>query len=187
MVVLLSCKQAQDIKAFTEATYRLQKVEDVKLNGLDLEERLQTKKNLSFSEQDSLLNALTSNKLQVSAVMVLHVELQNSSEERTLTLAKLKWLLSVNGEEALTGTIDKQIVLRQGLNTIPFTTPVQLTEYDGQPNYTGLSRLITLIGQKQNIRQHVTFQIKPTIKTPVGNIESPKFITVMRPAVAAVL
>ncbi|MCC9134996.1 hypothetical protein ACFSKU_19125 [Pontibacter silvestris] len=185
-VLLFSCKQAQDIKAFTEANYSLQGVEDVKLNGIDLEDRLQTKRNLSYNEQDSLLNAITNNSLQVSAVMALYVDLQDQTEERALTLTKLKWLLLVNGEEALTGTINRDIVLQDGLNTVPFNTPVQLTENDGQPNYTGLSRLITLIGQQRDIRQHVTFQIKPTVQTPVGNIESPSFITVMKPAEVAV-
>ncbi|MHC2992888.1 hypothetical protein OB13_15360 [Pontibacter sp. HJ8] len=180
-----SCRQAQDIKAFTEATYSLQGVSDIKLNGIDVEERIQARRGFSLQEQDSLLTAVTSNSLQVSSTLALHVALQDQAEgERNLTITKLKWLLLVDGDEALTGTIEETLVLQEGLNLLPIETPVGLAEADSQPSYTGLSRLITLLGQRSDIRQHVTLKIKPTIQTPVGNIESPTFITVTKPAAA---
>lgn len=180
-----SCRQAQDIKAFTEAMYSLQGVSDIKLNGIDVEERIQARQGFSLEEQDSLLAAITSNSLQVSSTLALHVALQDPAEaERNLTITKLKWLLLVDGDEALTGTIEETLVLQEGLNLLPIETPVGLAEADSQPSYTGLSRLITLLGQRSDIRQHVTLKIKPTIQTPVGNIESPTFITVTKPAAA---
>ncbi len=180
-----SCKQAQDIKAFTEAQYSLQGVSDIKLNGIDVEERIQTRQGFTHEERDSLLATITSNSLQVSSTLALHVTLKDAAEEeRNLTITKLRWLLFVDGEEALAGTIDETLVLQEGLNKLPIETPVGLAEADSQPSYTGLSRLITLLGQRSDIRQHVTLKIKPTIKTPVGDIESPAFITVTKPAAA---
>jgi hypothetical protein len=180
-----SCRQAQDIKAFTEAKYSLQGVSDIKLNGIDVEERIQARQGFSLEEQDSLLTAVTSNSLQVSSTLALHVALQDQAEtERNLTITKLKWLLLVDGDEALIGTIEETLVLQEGLNLLPIETPVGLAEADSQPSYTGLSRLITLLGQRSDIRQHVTLKIKPTIQTPVGDIESPTFITVTKPAAA---
>jgi hypothetical protein len=180
-----SCRQAQDIKAFTEAQYSLQGLSDIRLNGIDVEERIKTRQGFSNEERDSLLAAITSNSLWLSSTLALHVTLPDQTEEeRSLTITKLKWLLLVDGEEALKGTIHETLVLEEGLNQVPFNTPVGLAEADSQPSYTGLSRLITLLGQRSDIRQHITFRIKPTIKTPVGDIESPAYITVTKPAAA---
>lgn len=183
-----SCKQAQDIKAFTEARYSLQGVSEIKLNGIDVEKRIQERRGFSNEERDSLLAAITSNSLQVSSTLALHVALQDDSEEeRNLTITKLKWLLLVDDEEALTGTINETLVLQEGLNMLPIQTPVGLTADGDLPNYTSLSRLITLLGQQTDIRERVTLRIKPTIKTPVGNVESPSFITVTKPAGAVAI
>jgi hypothetical protein len=177
-----SCKQAQDIKAFTEAKYSLQGVSDIRLNGISVEERIQERRGFSHEERDSLLAAVTSNSLQVSSTLALHVALQDETEEeRNLTITRLKWLLEVDGEEALTGTVDETMVLQEGLNLLPIQTPVGLVADGEMPSYTGLSRLITLLGQRIDIRERVTLKIKPTIMTPVGNIESPAFITVTKP------
>lgn len=178
-----SCKQAQDIKAFTEARYSLQSVSDIKLNGIDVEQRIQERKGFSHEERDSLLTAVTSNALNVSSTLALHVSLQeHNEEERQLTITRMKWLLEVDGEDALTGTIEETMVLHDGLNLLPIATPVGLAADGDLPNFTGLSRLITLLGQQVDIRERVTLKIKPTIKTPVGNVESPAYITVSKPA-----
>ncbi|MCC9166806.1 hypothetical protein [Pontibacter harenae] len=175
------CKQVQDIKAFTEANYRLEGVENVKLNGVDLDKRLQTEQGLSTSERDSLLTAVTTNRLQMGAILLLRVELPDANQDSKLTLTKLQWLLLIDGKEAMTGTVDETMVLEEGLNTLPIQTPVQLTEVDGQPNYEGLNRIINLVSRNANLKQHITFQIKPTVKTPVGNITAPNYITVSKP------
>ncbi|WP_234986390.1 hypothetical protein [Pontibacter lucknowensis] len=181
-MVIYSCKQAQDIKAFTEAKYSLQSVRDIKLNGIDVEQRIQERRGFSHEERDSLLATVTSNSLEFSSTLALHVTLQEHSEEaRHLTITRMKWLLEVDGEEALTGVIEETMELQEGLNLLPIATPVGLVSDGDLPNYTGLSRLITLLGQRTDIREHVTLKIKPTIKTPVGNVESPAYITVTKP------
>lgn len=183
LLASLSCKQAQDIKAFTEARYSLQSVKGLKLNGIDVEERIQQRRGFTHEEGDSLLASVTSNSLELSATLALHVALEEQSEEkRNLTITRLKWLLEVEGEDALTGTIEETLVLHEGLNRLSIATPVGLATDGNMPNYTGLSRLITLLGQRVDIRQHLTLKIKPTVKTPVGNIESPAFITVSKPS-----
>lgn len=182
LVIGVSCRQAQDIKAFTEASYQLQSVSDVKLNGIDIAQRLQQRRGFSHDERDSLLAAVTSNALKVSSTLALHVALQgNSNEDRSLTVTRMKWLLEVDGEEALTGTVEAPMVLQEGVNLLPVETPVGLVTSGDVPNYTGLSRLITLLGQRTDLREHVTLKIKPTVKTPVGQVESPAYITVSKP------
>ncbi|MDX5480738.1 MAG: hypothetical protein LPK07_03560 [Hymenobacteraceae bacterium] len=181
LLASVACKEVEDIKAFTEANYRLHGVEDVKLNGIDLHERIEAKQALTNEERDSLLAAITGNTLLASSTMALQVDLKEPSEDRSLTVTRLEWLLLVNGKEALTGTIEDTMVLREGLNTIPVETPILLTEVDGQPNYEGLSRVINLVSKRADIQKSVTLQIKPTIKTPLGEVESPTYITVSRP------
>ncbi|TXK52417.1 hypothetical protein FVR03_01485 [Pontibacter qinzhouensis] len=179
--LLAACQQAQTIKAFTEADYRLEGIENVKINGLSLEERAGTGRRLSNQERDDLLAAVATNNLTLDATMLLHVSLREPTGDQTLTITNMKWLILVEGQEALTGNMDQAMVLHDGLNRIPVQSPVQLTEVDGRPNYEGLSRVVNLVSSNGDIRQALTFQIKPTVKTPVGNIESPKFISVSKP------
>ena len=53
-----------------------------------------------------------------------------------------------------------------------------MTEQEGVRNYEGLSKLMTLLAQKKDLRKNLTLQIKPTVQTPFGNVEVPEFITV---------
>ncbi|WP_241738962.1 hypothetical protein [Pontibacter beigongshangensis] len=178
---LAGCQQAQDIKAFTAADYRLQELEEVLLNGINLQERARAGQGLTVQEHDELLAAVSTNALNLSATMVLHVSLREPTGNQRLTITSMKWLILVDGEEALTGTIEEAMVLHEGQNKIPFHTQVHLTEVDERPNYEGLSRVINLISSGGDIRQSLGFQIKPTVKTPLGNIESPQFISVSKP------
>lgn len=41
---------------------------------------------------------------------------------------------------------------------------------------------MTLLSLRKDLRQRLTFQIKPTVQTPVGKVELPKYITVAKPA-----
>lgn len=169
------------MQAFSQATYALQAVADVKLNGLDLQERIAAKQALTDQERDSLLAALTGNKLSASASMQLQVALKEPLPDQRLMLTELQWLLLVDGKEALTGSIDEPLVLRHGLNTIAVETPILLTEVEGRPNYEGLSRIINLISRQGDLQKRVILKIKPTISTSLGEVESPAYITVSRP------
>jgi hypothetical protein len=175
------CQQAQDIKAFTEADYRLEEIEDVQLNSINLQERARAGQALTIQEHDELLAAVSTNALTLNATMVLNVSLREPTGSQSLTVTSMKWLILVDGEEALTGNIEETMVLHDGQNKIPINTLVQLTEVDERPNYEGLSRVINLISSGGDVRQSLSFQIKPTIKTPLGNIESPQYISVSKP------
>ncbi len=176
------CQQTQDIKAFTEADYRLLGVEQARLNNIDLQERAESGQRLSAEERDALLAAVSANNLPLEATLLLQVSLREATGEQRLTVTQMKWLVLVDGEEAFTGTVHETMVLHDGENQIPVKTQVQLSEVNGLPNYEGLSRVINLISSGGDIRQAITFQIKPTIKTPLGNIESPQFISVSKPS-----
>lgn len=176
-----SCRKARDLKAFTEADYSLQAVEQVKLNDLDVTER-RSLYDFKAEEGDSLMQAFNSNRLRLSGVLQLQVDMLNPEEVRTMQVEELKWQLLVDGKETLEGVVTEPMLLNNGLNTLPVNSSITLSEVDGFQNYEGLSKLTTLLSQNRDVRQHITFRIKPTLDTPLGSIELPDYITVSKPA-----
>ena len=180
LVFSYSCKQASDLKAFTEATYSLQEVQEVRLNGLDVMQK-RSPTDFTTQEGDSLLNSVSDNTLNASAILYLNVQLPDTQEVHTMTVTKLRWQLLVDGKETLDGTIQQPMQLHQGLNRLPVNTNVLMAEPEGIRNYEGLSKLMTLLAKKQDLRRNLMLQIKPPIETPVGQVEVPQYITVAKP------
>jgi hypothetical protein len=176
----ISCKQASDLKAFTEASYSLQQVQDVQVNGVDLMDK-KDPNDFTTKEGDSLLTAISDKTLRAGATLYLNVQMEKPEEIRSMTVTQLKWQLLVDGREALKGTVAEPVVLHNGVNTLPVHTSVLLAEVEGIPNYEGLSRIMTLLGKREDLRRNLTLQIKPTVQTPVGEVELPEYITVAEP------
>ncbi|WP_347158918.1 hypothetical protein [Pontibacter chitinilyticus] len=179
-LLVFGCKQASDLKAFTEARYSLQQVQDVKLNGIDVMQK-RNSNDFTTRQGDSLLASLSDNTLKASTTLYLHVQLPDTGEARSMTITKLQWQLLVDNSETLQGTIQQPMQLHEGLNKLPVNTNVLLAEPMGIRNYEGLSKLMTLLAKKQDLRRNLTLRIKPTVATPVGEVEVPQFITVAKP------
>ncbi len=182
-LTLSGCKQADELKtlkAVSEAKYELKGVEEVKLNGVDVMDK-KGPNDFTPREGDSLLESMSDNTLQTSSVLQLNVQLPSPEEVRSLTVTQLEWQLLVDGKETLNGVVDEPMELKQGLNTIPISTPILMAEVEGIRNYEGISKIMTLMGQRQDLRKSITLQIKPTVQTPVGEVELPNYITVAKP------
>ncbi|MBC5772925.1 hypothetical protein H8S95_02530 [Pontibacter sp. KCTC 32443] len=177
-----SCKQASDLKAFTEANYKLQGIEDLRLNGIDVTNK-RTPFDFRTSEGDSLLTAFTTNNLSATTTLYLDVQMQEPEETRTMQVTELEWQLLVDGKETLIGNVLEPINLQNGDNKLPLTTTVRLAEVEGLQNYEGFSTLTTLIAKGKDVQDRLIFRIKPTINTPVGDVTVPEYITVGQPAV----
>lgn len=181
-VVLLSgCKQASDLKAFTEAKYSLKEIHNLELNGVDVMQK-RSPTDFTTSEGDSLLASISDNTLRANTTLYLQVQMAEPEEARQLTVTEMKWQLLVDGEQTLQGVVQEPMKLHEGLNELPIQTTVMMSEAEGMRNYEGLSKLMTLLSQKKDVRQRLTFQIKPTVQTPVGEVEVPEYITVSKPA-----
>ncbi|GHA79040.1 hypothetical protein [Pontibacter akesuensis] len=181
LVFSASCKQASDLKAFTEAKYSLQEVQDVTLNGVDVMQK-RGPNDFTTQEGDSLLASISDNKLQASTTLHLNVQLPEAGEDRSMEITKLRWQLLVDGEQTLQGVVNEPMHLREGLNELPIHTTVMMSEAEGIRNYEGLSKLMTLLAKREDLRKSLTLQIRPTVQTPVGAVEVPQFITVSKPA-----
>lgn len=166
-VLFTACKQASDLKAFTEANYSLEEVQDLQLNGVDVMKK-RGPNDFTTSEGDSLLASISDNTLRASTTLYLQVQMQEPEEVRQMTITEMKWQLLVDGEETLQGVVQEPMHLHQGLNELPIQTSVMMSELEGVRNYEGLSKLMTLLSQKKDLRQNLIFQIKPTVQTPVG-------------------
>lgn len=177
LFIQTGCKEVSDLKAFTEADYAVQEIHDLKLNGIDVMQK-RNPSDFTTREGDSILASISENLLQASTTLYLQVHMPGPEIKRQMTITWLKWQLLVDGEETLDGLIEEPLQLQNGLNQIPVYTVVKMTEQEGVRNYEGLSKLMTLLAQKKDLRKNLTLQIKPTVQTPFGNVEVPEFITV---------
>ncbi|WP_299820420.1 hypothetical protein [uncultured Pontibacter sp.] len=181
VICSISCKQASDLKAFTEAKYSLHKVQHLELNGIDVMQK-RNPGDFTTNEGDSILASISDNTLQATTTLYLQVTMQDPDVARQMKITQLKWQLLVDGEETLNGVISTPLELQNGLNELPVQTVVKMSEADGNRNYEGLSKLMTLLSHNKDLSSNLTLQIKPTVQTPVGAIEVPQYIAVAGPA-----
>ena len=175
-----SCSTKNDVEAFTEAKYRLAGINEVKLNGVNLLDKKRPE-DFSWGEAALLFSAFSDNNLLAYSSLGLNVELGEGSEDRSMTVTKLKWQLLLDGKQTLSGIVDEPVELRHGLNTINVSSPIKITEENGQPGYNNLLRLVTLLSKTDgSSRPDIVLQIKPTIQTSVGPVEVPGFINVKK-------
>jgi hypothetical protein len=175
-----SCSTKNDVEAFTEAKYSLAGINEVKLNGVNLLDKKRPE-DFSWGEAALLFSAFSDNNLLAYSSLGLNVELGEGSEDRSMTVTKLKWQLLLDGKQTLSGIVDEPVELRHGLNTINVSSPIKITEENGQPGYNNLLRLVTLLSKTDgSSRPDIVLQIKPTIQTSVGPVEVPGFINVKK-------
>ncbi|MCP2044764.1 hypothetical protein [Pontibacter sp. HSC-36F09] len=175
-----SCGTKSDIDAFKEAKYSLSGINEVKLNGVNVLNKKRPE-DFSFSEAALLLSAFSDNNLSAYSSLGLNVELDEGSQDRSMTVTKLKWQLLLDGKQTLSGIVDEPVELRHGLNTINVRTPIKLAEENGGSGLNNLLRLVAMLSEKEGgSRPDILLQIKPTIQTSVGPIELPAFIDVKK-------
>lgn len=136
VALLTGCRQASDLKAFTEAKYSLKEMHNLELNGVDVMQK-RSPYDFTTSEGDSLLASISDNTLRASTTLYLQVQMQEPEEARQMTITELKWQLLVDGEETLQGVVQDPVNLHEGLNELPIQTSVVMSEPEGMRNYEG--------------------------------------------------
>ncbi|WP_242920068.1 hypothetical protein [Pontibacter liquoris] len=175
LVLSVSCSTKNDLEAFKNAAYHLERIEAVRVNGIDLMAK-KSPEDFSFSEAATLFSAFSQNTLKTTSTLALHVDLGEENQDRTMTITQLKWQLLVDDQQAASGIVQEPVELKNGLNTISVSSPVTFVEENGRADLNKLLQLATLLNQEEGKRPNVTLQIKPTIQTSVGPFELPAFI-----------
>ncbi|MFD2515275.1 hypothetical protein ACFSRY_15490 [Pontibacter locisalis] len=173
-----ACKTKDDLDAFREAKYSLERVDQVKVNGVELMDKKRPE-DFSFSDAALLLSALSDNKLKATSTLGLNVELGEGNEDRTMTVTELKWQLLLDNEKALSGVVNEPVELKHGLNVLTLSSPLAFSEERGGASLNNILKLATVLNKEEN-RPQVTLQIKPTILTSVGPFELPAFINIKK-------
>ncbi|NEM99227.1 hypothetical protein [Pontibacter burrus] len=176
---IVSCSTKSDVDAFKAADYDLAGIDELQLNGINLLNKTDIS-DFSFSDATRLYSAITQNKLAATSTLGLRVSLPEGSKDRTMTVQQLKWQLLVDGKQAVSGLVSEPVELKDGLNTITLSSPVKLSETNGQVDMNQLLGFAMLLNQKGTNKPDVSLQIKPTIQTSIGPFELPAFITVTK-------
>jgi hypothetical protein len=172
-----ACKTKDDLEAFKEADYKLEHIEQVNVNGIDLLNKRRPE-DFSFRDAALLFSAFSDNKLKATSTVGLNVDLKDGDTERIMTITQLKWQLLLNEEKTLSGVIDERVELKHGLNRLTLSSPLAFTQDKDGNNLNKLLKLAMLLNQKDTDKPKVTLQIKPTILTSVGPLELPTFINI---------
>lgn len=174
-----ACKTRGDLEAFKEAEYSLEKVDEVRVNGINMLDK-KGAGDFSFGEAATLFTAFSDNELHATATLALNVDLGEDNQDRTMTVTQLKWQLLVDDQQAVSGIVEEPVELKNGLNTITVRTPLKFPEENGGTDLNNLLRLATLLNSEKEKRPDITLQIKPTIQTSVGPLELPAFINIKK-------
>lgn len=177
LLLSVACTTRSDVEAFKEADYKLQSLDRVEVNGVNLL-KIKGPQDMSFKDAAKLFSAFSDNELSAVSTIGLDVALGEGREDRTMTVTQLKWQLLVDDQQAVSGLVNEPVELKNGLNVITVTSPLKLTEVNGRPDMNTLLQLATLLNQDKAKRPNIKLQIKPTVLTSVGPFEIPSFITV---------
>ena len=178
LLVLQGCATLQEILALEQVDFRLDRVSQVELAGVELD-RVRSLDDLTLVEAARLGQAVTSGDLPLS--FTLHVEAENPADNRTdARLVQMDWTLFLEDRETLSGRVDQEIVMPPGQPTdIPLTLSLNLTEFL-EGNAEELLNLALALSGGGGRPVEVALEARPTVQTALGPIQYPRPLTLSR-------
>lgn len=187
-IFLTSCKTLNQIKDsivnLQRLEFKLDNVNNFRLAGVDLS-NIKSVSDLSIMDGIKLTKAFADKKLP--AQFVLNVAANNpndgtgGSKQSAATLTSLDWKLYIDNKETIAGDINKDIVIpgTGQSETIPLVMNIDLYQFFGNKGYEDIINLALAIGGQGGSASRLKLDARPTVKTPVGNINYPNRITIV--------
>ena len=173
---LAGCQILREVSNLKDVRLRIDRVTGAQLAGISLA-KVQSYDDLGGMDVARLGAALADGRLPLS--FTLHVEATNP-ESNTLNarLTKMDWTLLLEERETVSGTFDREVVLRPGIPTdVPVDVQLDLaTLFD--ENLQQLVDLATAVGG-EGPPTNVKLKVQPTIQTRLGPMRYPNPITVV--------
>ncbi len=163
--------------------FKLGSVSGFDLDGVKLK-NMNSIKDLNILDGAKLLSSFTSGNLPATFTVNLiakNPDYAGGSKESSSIIKSLDWRLLIDGQEMLTGEIDKGITI-PGVGkevTIPIPVTIDFYKLLGDGGYEKLINLALAIGGKTGNSSKLTLKIQPTIDTFMGGIAYPGEIDVI--------
>lgn len=183
-----SCKTlnqfADSLNNLQRLEFKLDEVNNFRLAGVNLS-NIKSVGDISLMDGIKLTKAFSEKRLP--AQFVLNVDAKNPNDgtggtkQSAATLSALDWKLYIDNKETIAGNINKELVIpgTGSSETIPLVMNIDLYEFFGNKGYEDIINLALAIGGQGGSASRLKLDARPTVKTPLGNINYPNRITIV--------
>jgi hypothetical protein len=177
-VALAACATMRGLLALRQVDFEVDRVATVRLAGVALD-RVRSVDDVSL--QDAARVAVAVARRQVPLSFDVHLLGRNPAENQTTArLVRLRWTLDLNGRPTVSGTLDTVYTFPPG-ETTDVRVPVALDLWQffqgSAADALELAQGLAGLGSR---RTEVALRAVPTIETPLGPIQYPGEITIVR-------
>jgi len=174
---MAGCTTVQEIIAVRSVGFRLERVTELRLAGVDLS-RVRSFSELSFGDAARLTAALATQELPLS--FRVHVLAENpASNSTTARLIRMQWTLFLEDTETVSGRLEHEYELPPGQATdVPIDISLDLIDFYERSGQDLIELAFNLAGAGGEPKQ-VAIRAAPTINTPLGEIRYPRPITIV--------
>ena len=183
-----SCKTlnqfADSLNNLQRLEFKLDDVNNFSLAGVNLS-NIKSVKDISIMDGIKLTKAFTEKRLP--AQFILNVDAKNpndgtgGSKQSSATLSALDWKLYIDDKETIAGNINKELIIpgTGTSTTIPLVMNIDLYQFFGNKGYEDMINLALAIGGQSGSASRLKLDARPTVKTPLGNMNYPSRITIV--------
>ena len=172
------CATLQQLAALRSVDFAMDRVSDPRLAGIDLV-RIRSFDDLSVMDAGNLALSVSRNELPLD--FRLHLIAENPADNRTdARLIRMDWTLLLQGRETVSGVFEEETLLPPGEpKDVPLTIRLDLMEFF-QGSAQDLLELALSVADQGGAPKEITVRASPTIQTPLGPMQYPQPITILR-------
>jgi hypothetical protein len=178
VLVLAGCATMRGLLALKQVDFEVDRVATVRLAGVSLD---QIRRPSDIGVLDAARLAAAVARHQVPLVFDLHILGRNPADNNTTArLVRMQWTLALNGRETISGTIDTAYSFAPGVATdmrVPIS--LDLWQFFQSSASDALNIALGLAGLGSRPTE-ISVRAVPTIDTPLGAIQYPQPITIVR-------
>jgi len=180
-LALCACATARGILALRQVAFEVDRVAAVRLAGVGLD-HVRSPSDLGVLDAGRIAAAVA--RRQIPLEFDVHVFGRNPADNAaTARLVRLQWTLDLNGHETVSGVLDSAYTFEPGAVTdLRVRVRLDLWQFfqGGASDAINLALGLAGLGAR---RTEVALRVVPTIDTPLGPIQYPTPVTVVRRSV----
>jgi len=177
-VVLAGCATVRGLLALKQVDFEVDRVASLRLAGVSLD-RIHGPSDVNVLDAARIAAAVAQHR--VPLVFDLHILGRNPADNHTTArLVRMAWTLALNGHETVSGTIDTAYTFAPGVPTdirVPISLDLWTFFQSSASDALNLALGLAGIGSHPT---EVSVRAVPTIDTPLGAIQYPNPITIVR-------
>jgi hypothetical protein len=182
-IIIAGCAVLNTFQNIARLKYRIQSTENYRVNGVQVDNKRSIK---DFSPVEML--KLTSGivKGSLPATFTINIEAVNPNDGKggnprtDLSIVKFPWRLFLNDKEIVDGNISSPVyVPGKGESVIiPIQVQTDIIKLVKEKSIEDIITLLQKLGGIHGTTSKIKLLVKPSLGTPIGNIEYPDEITI---------